>query len=179
MVNRAYRLALAALVVAGTTACAKTPPAIPVVASLTIPTPPAHLVIPVELPPYVEPRPEPIVELAPPPEPEPSTTTSRATEKPAAPPPPPPASAPAPPILRTTNTPPSALEQRVRGLLASAEEQLKKVNFRELGATGRLHYGQARDFIRMANDNLRTRNYGYAEQLAVKANTVAGLLTRS
>jgi hypothetical protein len=67
----------------------------------------------------------------------------------------------------------------VRALLTAAEAKLKTVNFRELGPTAKAHYGQARDFIRMANDQLRTRNYAFAEQLATKANTVAGLLTRS
>ena len=86
-----------------------------------------------------------------------------------------------PPVLQatTTATAPSALEQRVRGLLASAEEKLKVLNYRELDPQRLAHYNQVRDFIRMANDNLRIRNYVYAEQLATKANTVAGLLTRS
>jgi hypothetical protein len=175
-VNRAQLLlALAALTVAGATACAKTPPATPVVTALAMPTPPARLLIPIDLPAYVEPTPEPVAEVVPPPAPVRSAATSRPTEKPPAPVVPPP-DAPAPPVLQTTNAAPSALEQRVRTLLASAEERLKTVNFLELGASGRAHHSQARDFIRMANDNLRIRNYVYAEQLAVKANTVAGLL---
>lgn len=148
---------------------------VPAVTTLAMPTPPARLLIPVELPEYVEPEPEPVAEVAPPREPVQSAAVSRTTEKPA-PPPAPAADAPAPPVLQTTNTAPGALEQRVRALLALAEDKLKKVNVRELSATGRAHWGQARDFIRMANDNLRIRNYVYAEQLASKANTVAGLL---
>ena len=176
MVNRAQLLlALAALTVAGATACAKNPPAIPVATALAMPTPPARLLIPIDLPAYVEPTPEPVAEVTPPPAPVRSTAANRVTEKPA-PPVVPTADAPAPPVLQTTNTAPSALEQRVRTLLTSAEERLRTVNFLELGATGRAHHSQARDFIRMANDNLRIRNYVYAEQLAVKANTVAGLL---
>jgi hypothetical protein len=175
VVNRAQLLlALAALTVAGA-GCAKNPPATPVVTALAMPTPPARLLIPIDLPAYVEPTPEPVAEVTPPPAPVRSPVASRAPEKPT-PPAVPPADAPAPPVLQTTNTAPSALEQRVRTLLSSAEERLKTVNFRELGATGRAHHSQARDFIRMANDNLRIRNYVYAEQLAVKANTVAGLL---
>jgi hypothetical protein len=150
----------------------------PVVAALSIPTPPARSPIPVEIPEYVEPVPEPVVEETPPPAPA-RVAASRATEKPAAPPPAPAVDAPAPPVLQTTNTAPSALEQRVRALLSSAEGLLKMVNFRELDAQRKAHYSQARDFIRMANDNLRIRNYVYAEQLASKANTVAGLLTKS
>lgn len=171
---------MAALVVASTAACARTPPATPAVVALAIPTPPARLLIPVELPEYVEPVPEPVVAEPPAPAPVRSAATSRATDKPA-PPPQPAVDAPAPPVLQATTaapTAPSALEQRVRTLLASAEERLKTVNFRELGVTKRAHYSQARDFIRMANENLRIRNYFYAEQLATKANQVAGLLTR-
>lgn len=148
--------------------------------ALAIPTPPARLLIPVELPEYVEPVPEPVVVEAPAPAPVRSPAANRPAEKPA-PPPQPAADAPAPPILQATTaapTAPSALEQRVRALLASAEERLKAVNFRELGVTRRAHYSQARDFIRMANENLRIRNYFYAEQLATKANQVAGLLAR-
>lgn len=128
-----------------------------------------------ELPEYVEPEPVPVVEATPPPAPARPTTAVRAPEKPASPPPAPPS---VPPVLQTTNTAPSALERRVRALLTEAEDKLRAVNFRELGAQGRAHYSQARDFIRMANDNLRIRNYAYAEQLATKASTVASLLTR-
>jgi len=80
--------------------------------------------------------------------------------------------------MQPTNDAPSALAQRVRSRLADAENMLRRVNVLELGAQGKAHYSQARDFIRMANDNLRIRNYVYAEQLANKALTVAGLLTR-
>jgi hypothetical protein len=149
----------------------------PVVVALSIPTPPARSPIPVEIPEYVEPVPEPVVEETPPPAPA-RAVVNRAPEKPAAPPPTPPAPA-STPVLQTTNTAPSALEQRVRSLLSSAEGLLKTVNFRELDAQRKAHYSQARDFIRMANDNLRIRNYVYAEQLASKANTVASLLTKS
>jgi hypothetical protein len=176
-VNRASLLALATLGVAGTAACAKTPPAIPVATVLAIPAPPARLIFPVYIPEYVEPEPEPVVEVTPPPAPTPSAAASRATEKPAAPPPS--APAPAPPMLRTTNATPGALEQRVKALISSAEGLLKRVNFRELDAQRKAHHSQARDFIRMANENLRIRNYAYAEVLATRANTVAGLLTKS
>jgi hypothetical protein len=148
---------------------------VPEVAALAIPTPPARTFIPVELPAYVEPEPEPVFEASPEPEPARPAAVPRTTEKPQ---PPPPAAPAPPPVLQTTNAAPSALEQRVRGLLAQAEDRLKLVNYRELGATGKAHWSQARDFIRMANDNLRIRNFVYAEQLATKANTVAGLLPR-
>ena len=147
------------------------------VAALSVPTPPARLLIPVELPQYVEPEPEPVVEEVPAPAPARAVSTARATEKPAAPAP---QTAPAtpPPVLQPTNIAPSALESRVKLLIAQAQDKLKVVNYRELGSTGKAHWDQARDFIRMANDNLRIRNYVYAEQLATKANQVANLLTR-
>jgi len=163
-VNRGPFLAVAALVVASAGACARTPPATPAVAALAIPTPPARLLIPV---PVEEPAPAPVR----------SAVTNRPIEKPA-PPPQPVADAPAPPILQATPSAPSALEQRVLVLLASAEDRLKTVNRRELGVARRAHFEQALDFIRMARENLRIRNYFYAEQLATKANQVAGLLTR-
>lgn len=162
---------------AGATACAKTPPAVPVVAALSVPTPPARLLIPVELPPYVEPEPEPVVEEAPAPAPVRAASTARATEKPAAPVPQTAPTTP-PPVLQPTNIAPSALASRVKVLISQAEGKMRMVNYLELGATGKAHFQQARDFIRMANDNLRIRNYVYAEQLATKANQVANLLTR-
>jgi hypothetical protein len=176
-VNRASLLALATLAVAGVAACAKTPPVTPVVTVLAIPAPPVRLIFPVYIPEYVEPEPEPVVEVAPPPAPTPSAAASRTTEKPAAPPPS--APAPAPPVLRTTNATPSALEQRVKALISSAEERLKLVNRRELDPQRKAHFDQTQDFLRMAKDNLRIRNYAYAEVLATRANTVAGLLTKS
>jgi hypothetical protein len=177
-VTRGSLLAVAALVVASAAACARTPPATPAVAALAIPTPPARLLIPVELPEYVEPVPEPVVAEAPAPAPVRSAATSRSTEKPTPPPPQPAVGAPAPPILQATPSAPSALEQRVIVLLTSAEDRLKTVNRGELGVARRAHFEQALDFIRMARENLRIRNYFYAEQLATKANQVAGLLTR-
>jgi hypothetical protein len=175
-VNRASLLALAALATISVSACAKKAPVVPVATALAMPTPPARTLIPVEIPPYVEPEPEPVADEEPQPPPARPAPPPRATEKPAAPAP---AAPTPPPVLQTTNAPPpSAVEQRVRGLISSAEERLRAVNYRELGATGKAHWSQARDFIRMANDNLRIRNYTYAEQLATKANTVAGLLSR-
>ena len=148
----------------------------PVVTSLVMPTPPARTLIPVELPEYVEPEPEPVVEAEPPPPPPRPVANVRATEKPAEPPPAPPAP---PPVLQPTNTAPSALEQRVLSLLNAAESKLRGVNILQLDPQAKAHFNQARDFMRIARDNLRIRNYVYAELMATKANTVAGLLTSS
>lgn len=129
------------------------------------------------MPVYVEPEPDPIEPDEPIPEPARAATT-RATEKPPAPPAAPAAEAPAPPVLRTTANP-NAQEQRITGLLGSAEQRLTTINPRQLSPAGQEHYRQARSFIRMANEALRIKNYMYAEQLATKANTVAGLLVKS
>jgi outer membrane biosynthesis protein TonB len=166
---------LAVVVLTSAVSCAKTPPATPPVVALASPTPPARLIIPVELPEYVPPPPEPVVEPEPVPEPPRRPAASRAPE-PAA------ARAPQPvdpgPVLQTTPAPPSAIEQRIVDLITAAEQRLMAVNARTLGPSQRDHWGQARDFIRMAYDALRIRNYQYAEQLATKANQVATLLTR-
>lgn len=168
---------LAAIALTSAISCAKTPPATPTVVALASPTPPARLIIPVELPAYVPPPPEPVAEPEPVPEPPRRPPANRTPEEPAA------TAVPAPvdpgPVLQTTPAPPSALEQRIMDLIASAEQRLMAVNVRTLGPSQRDHWGQARDFIRMANDALRIRNYQYAEQLATKANQVATLLTRS
>jgi|HigsolmetaAR201D_1030396.scaffolds.fasta_scaffold00182_21 hypothetical protein len=169
--------ALAILTVAGAAACAKTPPATPPVVALAPPAPPARLIIPVELPEYVAPLPQPTPLPEAPPAAARSSSANRATDKPTAPPSP--QVEPIGPILQTTPANPSALEQRIAGMIAAASEKLNAVNVRELTRSQHAHWSQARDFIRMANDALRVRNYVYAEQLATKANQVANLLTRS
>jgi hypothetical protein len=112
------------------------------------------------------------------PEPPPArpATNNRSTEKPATPP----AAAPAapPPTLRTQGNP-GVIEQRITGLLGTAEQRLKAVNFRDLNAAGRQHYEQARDFIRMANEQLSIRNYSLAEVLATRATRVLERLGKS
>lgn len=177
--TRGFLHALSALLVVGATACAKSPPRTPPAIALAIPTPPARLLIPVELPEYVEPQPAPAASDEPSPEPARTASGARPTDRPAPPPATPAAAdAPPPPVLRTTADA-GALAQKITGLLGSAEERLKTVNFRTLSPTGRAHYDQARSFIRMANEALLIKNYMYAEQLATKANTVAGLLLKS
>lgn len=146
--------------------------------ALAIPTPPARVLIPVELPQYVAPEPEPVVPEAPEPAPARSTASPRATEKPAAPAAAPPAEPAAPPVLRAAGNA-SVAEQRIVGLLGSAEQRLRAVNFTELNASARVHFEQARSFIRMANEQLSIQNYVLAEVLANRANTVAALLGKS
>ena len=133
------------------------------------------MLIPVELPPYVEPAPTPPVAETPPPAPSRSASNNRATEKPAVAP----SVAPdAPtPVLQTTANP-GAVEVKIGGLLGSAEQALSAVNVGQLNTTGRAYYDQVRDFIRMSRDNLRIKNYMLAEELATKAESVARLLVK-
>jgi hypothetical protein len=166
---------LSALLATGVAACNKTPPQLPREVALAIPTPPARTLLPVELPPYVEPEPEPVVLEEPEPTPPRAVSGNRSTEKPPAPPPTPPAEPAAAPALRTAANS-SLLEQSIVRLLGSAEQRLKAVNFRELSVAGRAHYEQARSFIRMANEQLSIKNYSLAEVLATRANRVAELL---
>lgn len=172
--TRGTLLALSTLLAVGTAACNKTPPELPREVALAIPTPPARTFLPVELPIYVAPPPEPVVFEAPEPEAPRATAGNRSTEKPAAPPPTPPTE-PAPPALRTVANS-SVLEQNIVKLLGSAEQRLKAVNYRELSVAGRAHYEQARSFIRMANEQLSIKNFSLAEVLATRANRVAELL---
>lgn len=174
-VYRGFLLALSASILLGVSGCAKSPPRTPTVTALAVPAPPARLLIPVTLPEYVEPEPEPVVVA---PEPEPARPAPpRTADKPSETPPAPAVDAPPPPVLQTTANP-SAQEERITGLLGSAEQRLKTINFRQLTRAGQEHFRQAQSFIRMANEALRIKNYMYAEQLATKANTVAGLLIK-
>lgn len=166
---------MVALLAAGPAACAKKPLQTPAVAALAIPTPPARVLIPVELPEYVEPEPEPVAAETPAPTPARSASNNRSTEKPATPAAPPAAEATPPPILLTSGNP-GEQERRIMALIGSAEQRLKTVSFRDLNAAGRQHYEQARSFIRMANDNLSIKNYSLAEVQASRANRIAGLL---
>ena len=172
------RLALAALIPAGLAACNKVQAHVPgPVASLEMPEPPGRSLIPVELPEYVEPVPAPVEEPEPPPSTaRPAVAVTRPTP-PAATPAAPAPEAPPPPVLQTTSNT-AALEQKIVQLLGSAQQNLKSVNFRDLSATGRAHYDRTRDFIRMAGDALKIRNFMLAEQLAIKAAAVADLLVK-
>ena len=178
--NLLFRLALAAIIPASLVACSKTAPILPgPVASLEMPSPPARLLIPVELPAYVEPEPEPVEEPAPVPSPARAAAPARSPERSASAPATPTADAAAtpPPVLQTTKDT-ATLEQKILAMLNTARQNLDGVTWRDLGATGRAHYDQAKNFIRMANEALKIRNFMYAEQLASKAAIVAALLIK-
>ena len=172
------RPAAAFLLLAAVAACAKTPPRIPAPeTALTMPDPPAHVVIPVV---YLEP-----VEVTPP-EPEPPATAAsasrprsaapRSTDKPA-PSAPPAEPAAAQPVLQTTANV-SDQQARIRKDLAEAESNLNRLKRNDLGLSARAHYDQVLGFIRQARYAEKIRNYRYAEELARKAAAVAGQLVK-
>ncbi len=174
--SRALLLALAAVAAVGChrAQAARVPTAPPVV--MDVPDPPERVLTPVTLAEF-EPPPPPLDE---PPEPAPTPArpaASRPADKPAAAPSPPAPETPAP-VLQTTSNP-SASEQKVRGLLQSAERDLARVPYNQLSQSARDDYIMARGFVRSATDALTIKNYPFAEQLANRAAVLAaGLLKR-
>lgn len=78
-------------------------------------------------------------------------------------------------MLRTT-VDTNAAERRIAQLLATAQQHLSKISYRELSADARTQYDFATSFIRRAETALKARNYSYADQLASRAVSVAGQL---
>jgi hypothetical protein len=170
--------ALVAVLVTSAAACrkvqAKTPAAPPPVVALDIPTPPARVTIPVELP-DVEPPPN-----AQPPAASPSRP--RADNSAAPRPAPPPAPAPAPtegpaPVLQTT-TDTGGQERKTQSLIDEAAHKLENVKYRDISPQAKAQYDSAVSFIKNARVALRNKNYMYAEQLAMKAAAVARELVK-
>lgn len=163
---------------AGTAACNKElKPQLPAqVVLMETPPPPARLFIPVELPepaPTPPEAPEPPVPLPIPARPVPAVP-ARPVERPAATAPP---EAAPPPVLRT-NADTAGTERRIVQLIETAEQNLNKVNYRDLNPNARTQYDAARNFIRQAGDAIKVKNYTYADQLAMRAATLAGLLIK-
>jgi hypothetical protein len=170
------RVALAVLVVSTASACKKSAPKVPgPIAWLETPAPPARLVTPVELPVFQAPEPEgpAVAPAAPTPPRREAPSAAKPTDKPATPP----AEATPPPVLRSVPDT-AAAERKIQQFLASAQQSLNSISYRELSANARAQYDQASTFIRMANDALKTKNYPYAEQLASRAASMAGLLVK-
>jgi hypothetical protein len=176
------RAAVACLVLLSVAACsrlhARQPAAI---VTLEMSPPPAPLLIPVELTePIVEaePEPEPAPPPAPPSRPRDTSTAARPAQQ--TPPPsaaPPATDAPASAVLQTT-TNVAAVERDISAKLAAAARDLDRVLPKNLSPSERVQYDQAWSFIRRAHDAIRIKNYMYAESLATKAATLAGLLLR-
>jgi hypothetical protein len=171
------RLVTTLILLMSVAACNKNAPKLPAaVAVMLTPTPPARLLIPVELP---EPAPpEPAVPVEPEPAPAPvrrdPVAAAKPTEKPATTPPA--ETGPAPVLTTTVNT--AAQERRIQQLLGAAQQSLGQVSYRELNPNARAQYDQANTFIRRANDALKVKNYMFAETLATRAASLAALLVK-
>ena len=176
--------ALAGLILMAGCSNAKAQAALPDATPLVIPQAPARVV----MPPAPDPPPQ-VIDTPPA-----SSTTSAnppvnpgrpaRDPKPASPPPPanPPAATPPAPTAPTTPLETqgnqSELEQRARGLIASANGTLDKIKKEALSSDGKVQYDAARSFITQADSALKAKNVVYAWQLADKANTIATLLLR-
>jgi hypothetical protein len=166
-----------ALALAVSGGCNKAKPELPAtVVLMETPPPEARLFIPVELPEPAPPPPETPVPAATTPEPaRPNPVTpAKPAERPAAAPP---AEAPPPPVLRTT-TDTTATERRIVQLIEAAEQNLNRVNYRNLNADARTQYDAARTFIRLAGTAIKVKNYTYADQCATNASRLAQLLIK-
>jgi hypothetical protein len=91
--------------------------------------------------------------------------------------PPPPQPDPIGPILQTTANVTEA-ERRARATLGRALADLAHVDYRGLSPDARAQYDQAKRFITQADAALKVKNVVFAEQLADKAASLAGLLVR-
>jgi hypothetical protein len=150
---------------------------------LEMPSPPPRVVEVVEATPLPQPfplveepahqpvRPPPRAEAPPPPRPEP-------------PRPEPPATVVEPPKVADEAKPPKTLEmtragaerdveRAIRGAIARATADLKRVNTHALNADARTQYETARRFIEQAEDALKKRNLVVAQGLADKAQSLA------
>ena len=84
---------------------------------------------------------------------------------------------PPPATLQTTPSQRDAeVEGRIRALLARANADLNRIDYRTLGAGARTQYDAARSFIRQAEDALRERKLEFAASLADKAAVLAAQL---
>jgi hypothetical protein len=153
---------------------AKTPAAPTPVVALDIPTPPARVTIPVELP-DVEPPTNAQQPAASPARPR---ADSSAAPRPAPPPAPTPAptESPAPVLQTTTDT--GGQERKTQSLIDEAARNLENVKYRDLSPQAKAQYDSAVSFIKNARVALRNKNYMYAEQLAMKAAAVARELVK-
>jgi hypothetical protein len=164
------------LALASLCGCLKTPPKVQPITAMAMPSPPAHVLIPVVLtePPEPAPvEPDPPAVTPAPNRPGRGNTSTRPAERPAttaaaAEP------APPPPAIQTTADGRQA--DAIRSKVSDAELKLNALNLRELNVSARAQVEQARGFIRMANEALKIKNYLYAEQLARKAAAVANQL---
>jgi len=179
--TRIYILLLGAALISGCArAHAKAAPENP---ALDMPAPPARAIetsddnppTPVELP--SEPARTPIKR------PPPRTDPPRAEPKPETPPPEPPKPPvaeepphPTPPLQTTPAEEVGELENAVRALMARAQQDLNRVDYRTLNPDAKNQYEVAKGFIRQADDAIRVKNLEYARYVADKAAVIAAQL---
>ncbi|MCX6543135.1 MAG: hypothetical protein NTV05_01835 [Acidobacteria bacterium] len=70
------------------------------------------------------------------------------------------------------------LEKKIRTTLTGAARDLDRIDVRTLSVDGRAQYDEARRFAEQAEAALKVKNLAFAEQLADKAATLAGLLAK-
>ncbi len=180
-IPRAHRVApgalcalLAALVLVGGCAKARSAAVTPTAPPLDVPTPPQRVVAPPETPlPAAASVPDaPVPAVAPVvPRPQPPR---RAGGAPVEPPPAATTAVPEPPRdLRPGSVPEGQAERQVRDVLARTTRDLGRVNVARLSADGRAQFEQARRFSQQAEQALRSRNVVFAVTLADKAASLA------
>jgi hypothetical protein len=176
------RLMLFAVMAAILVGCGKVRAQTEPVVALNVPSPPERVAIPVQIPepeaPPADPAPPATTSTAPPRGQRPDTTAR--ADRPAAAQPTviTPVEAPPPPPVLQTTTNIGALEQKTTALLAEAQRNLDKVNYKDLGVQARAQYDRAVGFIKNAHNALAIKNYNYAEQLADKAASLAKELVK-
>jgi len=87
-------------------------------------------------------------------------------------------SAQAAPSLQLASPGDAASEQNTRRRLTQAAENLQRVDYRQLNTDTKAQYDIAKRFIALAEQAITDRNLLYAQTLADKAATIAGVLQR-
>ena len=154
-----------------TKAQARTPTATPV--PLAVPERPGrmHFPVTIEAPPPPESTEKPATP-ANPVRPKP-TPTPTATPTPAPTPPPDPNP---PPVVQTNSQ--AEHESQAKAMVAAADQNLSRVNWKALGREARAQYDSAQQFLKMARTALLQRNFLLARANAEKAATIAAMLVK-
>jgi outer membrane biosynthesis protein TonB len=176
-----YVLGIAVLGAGSLTGCAKArAQTVPDSPPLTVPAPPARVIIPTEepevaaAPPPAEtptasaPAPPPRPTTRPAPQPQTPTEPQQAT--------PPVASTEPPRASRPTTPTEIAEERRIRDILQRADRDINRVDTRRLTVDGRAQFDQSKRLAQQAEEAVKDRNWVFAETLADKAATLAAEL---
>ena len=83
---------------------------------------------------------------------------------------------PTPPLQTTPAEEVGELENAVRALMARAQQDLNRVDYRTLNPEAKNQYEVAKGFIRQADDAIRVKNLEYARYVADKAAVIAAQL---